>query len=369
MADNVIVRVPEQQFIRGEDGYSPEVTIEDITHGHSVNITDRDHPTGQSFNVLDGDSAYEQAVAGGYTGTEAQFNEELASFKELSDEAKDAAPFYAEYGVTTKAEIETAINGKRQIYVHSALGMDYAPLVGTFLYLPMFGNVPQTGYRFATIEGTTQYIYDLRDEWSTSENDLSAPADRAEQAAAQALIRMNSADASAQDAEAYAVGKRKGIDVGAGDPAYLNNSKYYAEQASTAATTATTKAGEASDSATAADGSAKDAEAYAIGKRNGTDVGSTDPAYHNNAKYYAEQASGSATAASGSATSAASSATAAGNAQTAAETAQGKAEDAQEAAEAVLASIPSDYTELTEDVDDLKSAFESIIIEEGQIYA
>lgn len=205
MADNVIVRVPEQQFIRGEDGYSPEVTIENIDHGHSITITDREHQEeGQTFNVLDGDSAYEQAVAGGYTGTEAQFNEELASFKELSDEAKDAAPFYAEYGVTTKAEIETAINGKRQIYVHSALGMDYAPLVGTFLYLPMFGNVPQTGYRFATVEGTTQYIYDLRDEWFTSENDLAAPAQRAETAAAQALTRMNSADASAQAAAATA---------------------------------------------------------------------------------------------------------------------------------------------------------------------
>ena len=91
MADNVIVRVPEQQFIRGEDGYSPEVTIENIDHGHSVTITDRDHPTGQSFNVMDGDSAYEQAVAGGYTGTEAQFNDELASFKELSEQATDSA--------------------------------------------------------------------------------------------------------------------------------------------------------------------------------------------------------------------------------------------------------------------------------------
>lgn len=91
MADNVIVRVPEQQFIKGEDGYSPEVTIEDITHGHRVTITDEDHPTGQSFNVMDGDSAYEQAVAGGYEGTETQFNEDLANFKFLSYAATSAA--------------------------------------------------------------------------------------------------------------------------------------------------------------------------------------------------------------------------------------------------------------------------------------
>lgn len=31
---------------------------------------------------------------------------------------------------------------------------------------------------------------------------------------------------------------------------------------------------------------ASDAEAYAIGKRSGSDVGSTDPTYHNNSKYY-----------------------------------------------------------------------------------
>ena len=37
---------------------------------------------------------------------------------------------------------------------------------------------------------------------------------------------------------------------------------------------------------------ASDAEAYAVGKRGGVDVGSTDPAYHNNAKYWAENASG-----------------------------------------------------------------------------
>ena len=36
-----------------------------------------------------------------------------------------------------------------------------------------------------------------------------------------------------------------------------------------------------------------DAEAYAVGTRDGEDVPSTDPAYHNNAKYYAEQSSAS----------------------------------------------------------------------------
>ena len=41
---------------------------------------------------------------------------------------------------------------------------------------------------------------------------------------------------------------------------------------------------------TAAEGFKEDAEAWARGTRNGTDVPDTDPAYHNNAKYYAEYA-------------------------------------------------------------------------------
>ncbi len=40
----------------------------------------------------------------------------------------------------------------------------------------------------------------------------------------------------------------------------------------------------------AAEDSAEDAEAWAVGERGGTPVDENDPAYHNNAKYYAEQA-------------------------------------------------------------------------------
>jgi len=258
MADNVIVRVPEQQFIRGEDGYSPEVTIENIDHGHSVTIRDRDHPEGQSFNVLDGASAYEQAVAGGYTGTEAQFNEELASFKELSEQAANSAQ-QAASGASTA-----------QHYMNSA--------------------------------------------WNAVNSANLAKAS-AESAAAQALIRMNSAGTSAQEASA-------------------------------SATAASQAEGNAANSATAAAGSATAAAGSA----------STASTAATTAQGHATNAASSATAASGSATSAASSATAAGNAQTAAETAQAAAEDAQEAAEAVLASIPEDYTELSDDVDNLKSA-------------
>ncbi len=48
------------------------------------------------------------------------------------------------------------------------------------------------------------------------------------------------------------------------------------------------------DAVDTAQENAENSEAWAVGKRNGTDVPSTDVAYHNNAKYYAEQIGSSA---------------------------------------------------------------------------
>lgn len=84
--------------------------------------------------------------------------------------------------------------------------------------------------------------------------------------------------------------------------------------AAASATAAAGSASDAADSATAAatsesnaDSSAEDAEAWAVGKRDGVDVGPTDETYHNNSKYYAEQAEDSATNAATSESNAATS--------------------------------------------------------------
>lgn len=141
----------------------------------------------------------------------------------------------------------------------------------------------------------------------------------------------SSAGNSALNSEAWAVGKRGNVDVGSSDQTYHNNAKYYAEQAAGSATTAQqsaeqagasaglantyknqaqSEASNAAGSATNAALSALDAsdaalnaEAWAKGTRNGTDVGSSDDAYHKNAKYYSEQAAASASAAAASAAS------------------------------------------------------------------
>lgn len=67
-----------------------------------------------------------------------------------------------------------------------------------------------------------------------------------------------------------------------------------AESAKAAAQTAQTGAESARAGAEtargAAEDSAEDAEAWAVGQRNGVDVPPTDPAYHNNARYFKDQA-------------------------------------------------------------------------------
>lgn len=131
---------------------------------------------------------------------------------------------------------------------------------------------------------------------------------------------------SAEDAEAYAVGKRGGVDVEDTDPTYHNNAKYYATSAAGDASDAKDyrdAALQAKNAANAdagyASADALVAEGYSSGTQAGDPVESGSPYYHNNAKYYAEQAETSAgnastseinaglseTAASGSASAAA----------------------------------------------------------------
>lgn len=109
--------------------------------------------------------------------------------------------------------------------------------------------------------------------------------------AAQAAASAAQIGDEVQDAEAWAVGERGGVPVTSGDDTYHNNSKYYAGEAHTDATAASTSAGNANTDALKAEG-------YAVGEQNGTAVTSGSPYYHNNASYFAREASSSANNAS-----------------------------------------------------------------------
>lgn len=75
------------------------------------------------------------------------------------------------------------------------------------------------------------------------------------------------------DSEAWAVGTRDGEAVTEDDPCYHNNAKYYSENAETLVMTEVQKA-----------------ESWATGTKGGVPVTSGDETYQNNSKYYAENA-------------------------------------------------------------------------------
>ena len=134
---------------------------------------------------------------------------------------------------------------------------------------------------------------------STSETNAAASESNAATSESNASGYASSASADALKAEGYAVGKQNGVDVTSGQTYYHDNAKYYKEEAATSASNASTSetnAGlsesAAAGSASAADDSAEDSEAWAVGTRDGDPVPSSDPAYHNNAKYWADVAAG-----------------------------------------------------------------------------
>jgi len=209
---------------------------------------------------------------------------------------------------------------------------------------------------------------------ATSANSAKGDATSAKNAAVSAKTAAETAQAAA---ESWATGGSSGT------PSATNNAKYYSEQAASSATTASEKAGLAATSESNASGSASTAgtkalvsEGYAVGKQNGEDVASGSTYYHNNAEYYAGQASSSATAASGSADAASGSAS---SASTNALKSEGYAVGSQNGtdvtsgspyyqnnakyyagvAEDVLESIPEDYSTLSSDVTNLKSAIDA----------
>lgn len=92
---------------------------------------------------------------------------------------------------------------------------------------------------------------------------------------------LTDADASALEAEGYAVGEQGGTPVASGSPYYENNAKYYAGEAQQDKDDADTF----KDAANAA---ALRSEGFSVGEQNGTPVNVGSPYYQNNAKYYAQ---------------------------------------------------------------------------------
>ena len=132
----------------------------------------------------------------------------------------------------------------------------------------------------------------LSDDTVISETDLPLIEEAAE-LAQQIGGFIEQMDADAAKSEAYGAGTVNGVPVTSDNPAYENNAKYYAD--------------EAAASASGVQQLKEDSEAYAVGTRDGEPVTSGDATYRNNSKFYANAASGSAATAVASETAAAAS--------------------------------------------------------------
>jgi len=204
---------------------------------------------------------------------------------------------------------------------------------------------------------------------------------RTEAAAEAAEVSAGEAADHAQDAEAWAVGQRDGVDVTDQDPTYRNNAKYYAGAAEAAAEEAgqheasweswvrraETAADDAEGSARAAAGSKADAETAAqTATQKATEAGNSAAAAAGSASEARQTVDGAIgainTARDGALTqigSAGSNATAAvnqaGTTQTERVTAEGNTQvnRVQAKGDEVIDSIPQNYTDLVDDVADL----------------
>lgn len=102
-----------------------------------------------------------------------------------------------------------------------------------------------------------------------------------------ALSYKNAAEAAKSDAQQMAISADSAAGTAGG---YADDAEGSAKAASQSANVANEAAAEADLMASHAEDAAEDAEAWAVGQRNGVDVGADDPAYQKSAKYWAEKA-------------------------------------------------------------------------------
>ena len=259
-------------------GVSCDVDPNAVTLPYNSNVTVENTGTQTDprfkFSIPQGKSAYQTAVDGGYQGTEQQFNTDLGNFTTYASNAQTAA--------TNAGNSETAAGGSANAAAGSASDSEaYAvgKRGGT--------DVPSTDPAY---HNNSKYY---SEQASTSASNASSSAGLAAQSATSAHDDMLTTDGYKTAAQTYASNASDAAVAAAG---YKNSAEGYADNAQQSAGAAQVSETNASGSSTTAARRAQDAEAWAVGQRGGEDVPSTDSTYHNNSKYYSEQAAASAAA-------------------------------------------------------------------------
>ena len=268
-----------------------------------------------NFNSTGAASAAQSAAAAAQSATDA------TSAKNAAVQAKDGtqalitsaqtivsnAQTYAGEAATSANSASTAAGtatAQAAIATNQAnLAAGYAANVDTWAKTAKSWAVGGTGSRQGEDQDNSKFYsqqaHDSEINAAASESNASTSETNAAASESTASSAASSASTNALKAEGYAVGTQNGTPAASGETYYHDNAKYYKEQAATSETNAASSEHNAglSESAaaasqTAAKGSEEDSEAWAWGKIDGVDVPATHPAYHNNAKYWADAASG-----------------------------------------------------------------------------
>ncbi len=136
-------------------------------------------------------------------------------------------------------------------------------------------------YKTAAVELSQAFFWGHTEGLAQTKEACEAAAGNAAASALEASSYAASAAGTVQSVIEYARDASASANNAAASATAANNSKLSAEDSASSAAQAVLDSQQ----------NEYDAEAWAKGTRNGVDVPSTDPAYHNNAKYYADEAS------------------------------------------------------------------------------
>lgn len=252
----------------------------------------------ENFNATGAASAAQSAAAAAQSASDAADSKAAAEQAEADTEAlitsaqtivSDAST-YAGEALTSANTASTAANtatAQAAIATQAAsTAAGYAQNVDSFAKTAKSWAVGGTGTRSGEDTDNSQYY---SQQAHTSE--INAAASETAAASSEAAAAISETNAAASESNA-ATSESNAATSETNAATSESNAASSASSAASSESNAATSESNAAASATAAGESEDDSEAWAWGKIDGVDVPATHPAYHNNAKYWADAASG-----------------------------------------------------------------------------
>lgn len=179
-------------------------------------------------------TAYGYAKEQGYTGTEEQYAELMASYATVAEQAAASASAAAGSADTASTKATAAANSATAASNSATTATTKAGEAATSATnAANSANTANTKAGEAASSATA--ASGSASTASTKAGEASASATAASGSATAASGSATSANTNALKAEGYAVGQQNGTDVASGSPYYENNAKYYSEEAAASA--------------------------------------------------------------------------------------------------------------------------------------